>query len=83
VNFSVSDPAQVDLSPASHRLVFTPENFNNASHSILVTAKNDGIVDGTKNVSITLSPAVSADRQWNGINPSDVFVTVLDKAATP
>jgi cyclophilin family peptidyl-prolyl cis-trans isomerase len=84
VNFSASDATQVDVSPASHQLVFTPQDFDNPfSHTVVVTAKDDGPGDGTKNVFITLAPAVSADRQWNGINPSDVFVTVLDKANTP
>lgn len=84
VDFVASDTTQVDLSPASHQLVFTPQNYADpAAHIVTVTAKDDAATDGTKSITVTLKPAVSTDRQWKGINPDDVFVTVLDKATTP
>lgn len=76
VSVTLSDATQATISATS--LTFTPENFN-AKQTVTVTAKEDGAVDGTKTVRVTLGAAVSADRQWSGIDPDDVTVSVLDK----
>ena len=72
-----SNPAVGVVVPGT--LTFTPENFG-TKQTVTVTAKDDNLVDGTKSVRVTLAPAVSDDRQWDGINPDDVSVLVLDKA---
>ncbi len=80
VAVTASDSTQVDVSPA--KLTFTPTNYS-IEHTVTVTAKDDNTADGVKSVRVTLAPAVSDDVQWNGIDPDDVNVSVLDKVATP
>jgi hypothetical protein len=80
INLSVDRPAEVEVTPLT--VTFTPENFS-TKQTVTVTAKDDAVVDGSKNVRINLQPAVSDDRQWKGIDPPDVAVLVLDKAPTP
>ena len=80
ITLSVDRPAEVEATPLT--LTFTPENFS-TKQTVTVTAKDDAVVDGSKNVRISLQPAVSDDRQWKGIDPNDVAVLVLDKAPTP
>ena len=80
VGVTASDSTQVTVSPAT--LTFTPINFA-TNQIVTVTARDDNTADGAKSVRITLAPAVSNDVQWNGIDPDDVNVSVLDKAATP
>ncbi len=63
------NPGEVAVSPAS--LVFTAANWNNAAaHTVTCT----GAGAGGGNVNIALQAAVSADADFNGINPSDVTV---------
>ena len=80
IALSVDKPAELLVAPLT--LTFTPENFA-TKQTVTVTAKDDNAVDGAKNVRVTLAPAVSDDRQWNGIDPDDVAVLVLDKATAP
>jgi hypothetical protein len=58
-------------------LTFTPANGTTAQ-TVTVTGVNDFVVDGNQNYSIILSPAVSADPNYNGVDPTDVSVTNLD-----
>lgn len=80
ITLTVDRPAEVDVAPLT--LTFTSENFA-AKQTVTVTAKDDGVLDGPKNVRINLQPAVTEDRQWKGIDPNDVAVLVLDKAPAP
>lgn len=58
-------------------LTFTPANWN-MPQVVQVTGADDTIVDGDVGYSIVLSPAVSADSQYNGLDPADVSVVNLD-----
>jgi large repetitive protein len=67
------DPGEVAVFPAS--LVFTSANWNNAAaHTVTCT----GGGGGGSTVTIDLQAAVSADADFNGIDPSDVTVVNQD-----
>ncbi|QMW01407.1 beta strand repeat-containing protein [Spirosoma foliorum] len=63
-------------------LVFTPSNYSTVQ-TVTVSATNDGIVQGTRSVTITQS-ASSTDPAYNGITVNPISVTIVDgAAATP
>jgi hypothetical protein len=78
VGASSSDATEGSVSAAS--LTFTSVNWN-TPQTITVTGVNDAIVDGDITYSIVLAAAVSADGNYNGVNPSDVSVTNTDNDA--
>ncbi|HEY5944458.1 MAG TPA: Calx-beta domain-containing protein [Kofleriaceae bacterium] len=58
-------------------LTFTPANWNQAQ-TVNVVGVDDLIADNAQLYTVVLSPAVSADTVYSGIDPSDVSVTNLD-----
>ncbi len=48
-------------------------------HAVAIQGVADGIVDGDQTPAIITAPAVSADASFNGINPVDQSVIVLDR----
>src|SRR5262249_48294026 len=58
-------------------LKFTPASWN-APQIVTVTGVDDSVADGDQLYTIALSPAISADVDYNGIDPDDVSVTNLD-----
>ncbi|MEZ5592921.1 MAG: hypothetical protein R3F53_20345 [Gammaproteobacteria bacterium] len=49
--------------------------------TVLVSATNDNVADGSQACIIETAPSVSADASFDGINPDDVTVTVRDDDA--
>ena len=58
-------------------VVFTSENWN-VDQEVTVTAVNDTSPENTKSARVTLGVADSTDLRFDGIDPTDVGVTVLD-----
>lgn len=78
VALTSSDYAQAGHAPAS--VTFTSSNWN-APQTVTVSAADDSNDDGDMVVSIITSSAVSADSNYNGLNVSDVSVTIVDNDA--
>jgi uncharacterized protein YfaP (DUF2135 family) len=55
----------------SDNLTFTPDDWNQA-HTVIVKGRNMNVQDGVQNYKIILSPAQSADSNYNGLDPNDV-----------
>lgn len=72
---SSSDTSEGTVAVSS--LAFLPSNWN-VPQTITVTGVDDALVDGDITYSILLGTAVSADINWNGINPSDVSIINFD-----
>ncbi len=70
-----SAPAEASAAPAS--LVFTSTNWN-APQTVTVTGVDDSVADGDQPFTIVLSPAVSSDAGYSGLDPDDVTGTNLD-----
>lgn len=58
-------------------LTFTPTNWHKPQ-MVVVTGVNDSLRDGNKAYQVILSPAVSADLTYNGMDPDDVSVINVD-----
>src|SRR5262249_38705017 len=70
-----SDTTEGTVSPSS--LVFDAGNWN-VPQTVTVTGVDDFVVDGDIAYTIVTAPAVSADPNYNGLNPADVSVTNRD-----
>ncbi|MGB3403611.1 MAG: Ig-like domain-containing protein [Microcoleaceae cyanobacterium] len=70
-----NDPSEATLSNSS--ITFTPENWD-ISQTVILTGEADVIVDGDIVYTISTTPAVSNDSNYNDINPDDITVTNLD-----
>ena len=75
VGVASSNPAEGYVSTDS--LTFTPFDWNEPRH-VVVTGVDDNFIDGDVAYSIVLSPAVSADVQYSGVDPADVSIVNLD-----
>jgi hypothetical protein len=75
INISSSDTTEGTVAPSS--LTFTPDNWN-IPQTVTVTGVNDSDPDGPVAYTIILSPAVSSDADYNGLDPADVSVTNAD-----
>ncbi|MEI6074891.1 MAG: DNRLRE domain-containing protein [Verrucomicrobiota bacterium] len=75
IALSSSNPSEGTVSPAS--FTFTPANWN-APQTATITGQDDAVADGPVSYTIVLAPAVSADPDYNGLNPADVSVVNLD-----
>jgi hypothetical protein len=75
LSLGTTDAVQITIDKTS--LVFTPENWN-VDQEVTVAAVNDTTVENTKSVRVTLGIADSTDVRFDGLNPTDVAVTVLD-----
>lgn len=77
-NLSSSDTSEGTVSPSS--LTFTPANWNTLQ-TITVNGVFDGINDGNKSLTLIISPAVSADPNYNGMDPADKTIQSCDNDA--
>ncbi|MCR9142988.1 MAG: DUF1554 domain-containing protein [bacterium] len=77
VSIPISSSDATEISVGSTSLTFTPANWNN-NQAVLVTGLDDAAVDTNQTVSAVLGAAVSADLNYNGQDPSNVAVVVLD-----
>ena len=75
IQLSSDDTTEGTASPGS--LTFTPGNWN-TSQTVTVTGVDDLTVDGNQVYTIKTDPAVSADANYDGLNPDDVTVTNVD-----
>jgi hypothetical protein len=62
-------------------LTFTPDAWN-APQTVTITGVDDGLPDGNVQYLIVTGAATSADTNFNGVDPDDVFVTNLGHALT-
>ncbi|MDZ4217075.1 MAG: Calx-beta domain-containing protein, partial [Candidatus Gracilibacteria bacterium] len=79
IALSSSDTTEGTVSPAN--LTFTSLNGTTAQ-TVTITGVDDALVDGNVAYSIVTAAAISADLNYNGINPSDVSVTNSDNDST-
>lgn len=70
-------PDQTRLTLSATQLVFTPENATTAQ-TVTVTPVNDTDVNGTGIYKLKISPAVSADTDYNGKDPADIELSIVD-----
>ena len=75
INVASSNPNEGVASPAS--LTFTADNWN-TPQTVTVTGVDDAVVDGPIAYTIVLSPAISVDPAYNGLDPADVSVVNAD-----
>ncbi|MBI2930967.1 MAG: hypothetical protein HYY16_04900, partial [Planctomycetes bacterium] len=75
LSLSTSDGTEGMVMPAS--LTFTPLNWSTVQ-GVTITGVDDAIADGNVPYFINTAPAVSADPNFNGVNPADVSVTNND-----
>jgi hypothetical protein len=75
IGLSSDNTAEGTVSPNS--LTFTPDNWNRLQ-TVTVTGVDDLVADGSKTYNIITSPGVSADPNYNNLNPDDVAVTNSD-----
>lgn len=75
IGLSSSDTGEATVSPTS--LTFTPLNWD-LPRSVTVTGVDDLLVDGDVAVTIVTAAAISADGTYDGMDASDVSVTVTD-----
>jgi hypothetical protein len=69
IGVSSSNPAEATVTPAS--LTFTPDTWN-LPQTVTVTGQDDAVADSPAPYTIVLSPAVSSDVKYNGLDPVDV-----------
>ena len=75
IDVASDKPQEGTASPS--RLVFTPENWD-IPQVVTLTGHADDVQDGDQSYTIILSPAVSDDARYNGIDPPDVVATNQD-----
>ncbi len=73
VPIASADTGEGSLSGVTN-LVFTPDNWNDPQ-SVIVTGVNDDYDDGNVPYMVTTSLLVSADGDFNGLDPIDVALT--------
>ncbi|MBN2303626.1 MAG: hypothetical protein JXQ72_04075, partial [Anaerolineae bacterium] len=75
VGLSVSDPSECSVTPASVTII--PSAWTTGAN-VTVQAVDDAIMDGDQTCTVITAPAVSTDAGYNGVDPANVVVTVLD-----
>jgi Ca2+-binding RTX toxin-like protein len=70
-----NDPSEGTLSTSS--IIFTPDNWD-IPQTVIITGEADVIVDGDILYTISTSPTISNDPNYNNINPEEITVTNLD-----
>ncbi len=75
IKLFTSNPSECTVSPES--VTLNSSNWLNGVNAT-VTAEYDGIIDGSQLCRIFTAKAESGDPKYNGVNPADVTVTVLD-----
>ncbi len=77
VTFAVGSDAPDEGTATPATLTFTTVDWN-APQIVTVTGVDDALADGNQPYNVVLSPAVSVDAGYNGLDPSDVALTNLD-----
>ncbi|MEO8839926.1 MAG: Calx-beta domain-containing protein [Kofleriaceae bacterium] len=77
VTIAVAPQPASEVATRPSALVFTSANWSQPQR-VEVTGLDDLIVDGDRDFTIVLAPAVSADPRYNNLDPADVFGTNLD-----
>jgi len=80
IGLSSSNSAEGTVSPLD--LTFTPANWD-MPQQVTVTGVDDNAVDGSQAYTIVTDPAVSADGNYNGLDPADVRVVNTDNEVPP
>ncbi len=75
IALSVSDETEAAVFPA--QVTFTSENYS-VPQTVTVTGIDDGLVDGDVSLTVILSPAVSEDPDYDGMDPMDLLVVNMD-----
>ena len=75
IDVSSDDTTEGTVSPTS--VTFTPANWN-TPQTLTVTGVDDALIDGVITYHIVTHPAVSADANYNGLDPADVTVRNRD-----
>ena len=75
ISVESNNVAEGTVSPAS--VTFTSTNWNNPQ-TITVTGVDDAVADGNQTYTITIHTAVSADLNYNGIDPEDISLQNID-----
>ncbi|MDB6122915.1 MAG: hypothetical protein JWQ71_1908 [Pedosphaera sp.] len=78
INVSSSNVNEGTVDPAS--LTFTVDDWN-IPHVVTITGADDALTDGPVAYTIVLSPATSADANYNNVDPVDVAVVNADNEA--
>lgn len=77
VEIAVASSNTAEGTVSTALLTFTVANYNQPQ-TVTITGVNDGSSDGTIAYTVTLAAAVSADGNYNGIDPSNVSVVNFD-----
>jgi hypothetical protein len=77
VTIAVAPQPASEVATSTSSLVFTAANWSQPQR-VDLTGLDDLIVDGDRDFTIVLAPAVSADPRYNNLDPTDVFGTNLD-----
>lgn len=77
VTIAVTPQPASEVATSTGSLVFTPANWSQPQR-VDVTGLDDLVVDGDRDFTIVLAPAVSADPRYNGLDPTDVFGINVD-----
>jgi hypothetical protein len=74
IPLSSSDPGEGSVAPS---VVFEPSDWSKP-HQVTVTGVDDALSDGAQPYVIVTGPAVSDDRHYAGVDPTDVSLSNLD-----
>jgi hypothetical protein len=77
VTIAVSSSDASEGTTLQTSLTFTPANWNQAQ-TVTVVGVDDVLADSVQMYTVILSPALSSDSLYTGIDPADVSVTNLD-----
>ncbi|MEM8532545.1 MAG: putative Ig domain-containing protein, partial [Chloroflexota bacterium] len=75
IDITNADPSKCTVSTSSVEL--DSSNWQTGVE-VSVTAEDDDLTDGTQSCAITTAPATSSDSNYDGLDPEDVAVNVLD-----
>lgn len=75
LNLTSSNPAEGKLAPAT--LTFLTTNWD-IPQAVVVTGVDDAIADGNVQYTVLLNPAVSTDRNYNGLDAPDLSIVNID-----
>jgi len=77
VTIGLASDTPTEGTASTNLLTFTPANWN-VPQTVMVTGVADFRKDGNKSYKIVTAPAISADANFNGIDPVDVSLINVD-----
>ncbi|MGK5093572.1 Calx-beta domain-containing protein [Deltaproteobacteria bacterium TL4] len=77
VSIAVSSNLTTEGTVSPSSLMFTTDNWN-VDQTLTITGVDDDVLDGNQPYTIVLGAAISADPNFNGVDPRDVTLTNLD-----